>query len=46
MKTNMDHTKKFNMRTKMEREFKLPMLSPSELELIRHQLSISFGSVN
>ena len=43
MKTHMDHTEIINISTKMEREFQLPLFLPSELELIRHQLSISYG---
>ena len=43
MKTCMDNAKIFNIITKMEREFEFPMLPPSDLELIRHQLSISYG---
>ena len=43
MKTHKDHAKIFNISTKMEREFELLMLPPSELELIRYQLSISYG---
>ena len=43
MKTHMDHAKIINISTEMEREFELPMLPPSELELIRYQLSISYG---
>ena len=43
MKTHMDHAEIFNIRTEMEREFELPMSPPSEPELIRYQLSISYG---
>ena len=46
MKTHMDHAKKINMSTERERELELPMLKPSELELTRHQLIISYGLVN
>ena len=42
MKTHMDHEEIINISTEMEREFEFPMLPPSELELIRHQLSISY----
>ena len=45
MKTRMDHVVIFNIRTKMEREFEFPMLPPSELELIRYQLSISYAKL-
>ena len=41
MKTHIDHAEINNISTEMEREFELPMLPPSELELIRHQLSLS-----
>ena len=43
MKTHMDHVEIINIRTEMEREFEFPMFPPSELELIRYQLSISYG---
>ena len=43
MKTHMDHAYIFNISTKMEREFELPMFPPSELEMIKYQLSISYG---
>ena len=43
MKTHMDHAEIINISTKMEREFELPMFLPSELKLIRYQLSISYG---
>ena len=43
MKTHKDHVEIINISKNMEREFKLPMLPPSELGLIRHQLSISYG---
>ena len=39
----MDHAEIINISTEMERGFKLPMFPLSELELIRHQLSISYG---
>ena len=39
----MDHAEIINIRMEMEREFKLPMFPPSELEYIRHQLSINYG---
>ena len=42
MKTHMDHAEIINISIEMEREFKLPMLPPSELEFIRYQLSISY----
>ena len=43
MKTHMDHAEIMNISTKMEIEFKFPMFPPSELELIRNHLSISYG---
>ena len=43
MKTHMDHSEIFNISTNIEREFELHMLPPSKLELIRSQLSISYG---
>ena len=43
MKTHMDHVDIFNISTKTEREFEFPMFPSSELELIRYQLSISYG---
>ena len=43
MKTHMDHAKIFNISTEMEREFEFPMSPSSEFELIRYQLSISYG---
>ena len=43
MKTHMEHADKINMSTKIEREFEFPMLPSSKLELIGHQLSISYG---
>ena len=43
MKTHMDHADIFNISTEMEREFEFPMFPPSELELIRYKLSISYG---
>ena len=43
MKTHMDHANIFNIITEIEREFELHMFSPSELELIRYQLNISYG---
>ena len=43
MKRHMDHVEIINISTEMEREFELPMFPPSELELIRYQLSISYG---
>ena len=43
MKTHMDHSKIFNISTEREREFELHVLSPGKLELIRYQLSISYG---
>ena len=49
MKTHMDHADIFNISTEMEKEFEFSMLPPSELELIRYQLSISYdkqSSVN
>ena len=39
----MDHAEIINISTKIEREFKLHMLPPSKLELIRYQLGISYG---
>ena len=41
MKTHMEHAEIINISTEMEREFEFPMFPSSELELIRHQLSIS-----
>ena len=38
----MDHVEIINMSTKIDKEFKFPMFPPNELELIRHQLSISY----
>ena len=43
LKTHMNHVEIFNISTKMDREFEFPMLPPSEIKLIRHQLSISYG---
>ena len=43
MKTHMDHANIINIITEMERELEIPMLPPSELELIKHHLSISYG---
>ena len=43
MKTHMAHVEIINISTEMKREYEFPMLSPSELEFIRHQLSISYG---
>ena len=43
MKTHMDHAKIFNISTEKERELELHMFPPSKLELIRYQLSISYG---
>ena len=43
MKTHIDHAEIFHISIEMEREFELPMLPPSELELIRYQLSITYG---
>ena len=43
MKTHMDHAEIINISTEMEREFEFPMLPPSELELIRHDLIIIYG---
>ena len=42
MKTHMDHSKRINISIEMEREFEFPMFPPSELDLMRHQLSISY----
>ena len=39
----MDHGEIINVRTEMQREFEMTMLPHSELELIRYQLSISYG---
>ena len=39
----MDHAEIFNISTEKEREIELDMLPPSKLELIRYQLSISYG---
>ena len=39
----MDHVDIFNISTEKERELKLHMFPPSKLELIRYQLSISYG---
>ena len=39
----MDHVEIFNISAEIEREFELHMLPPSKLELIRYQLSISYG---
>ena len=43
MKTHMDHAEIINISIEMEREFKFLMFTPSELKLIRHQFSISYG---
>ena len=43
MKTHMDHADIINISTEMARELKFPMFPPSELKLIRYQLSISYG---
>ena len=43
MKTNMDHVEIINISIEMERELEFPMFPPSELELITHQLSISYS---
>ena len=43
MKTHMDHAEIFNISTKKARELELHMFPPSKLELIRYQLSISYG---
>ena len=43
MKTHMDHAEIINISTEMERELEFPMLPPSEIELIRHRLSIIYG---
>ena len=42
----MDHAYIFNISIEMEREFEMPMLPPSELEMIRYELSISYGKKN
>ena len=39
----MDHAKIFNISTDKQRELELHMFPPSKLELIRYQLSISYG---
>ena len=39
----MEHAEIFNISIEKERELKLHMFTPSKLELIRHQLSISYG---
>ena len=39
----MDHAEIFNISTEKERELEFHMLPPSKLELIRYQLSISYG---
>ena len=39
----MDHAEIFNIGTEKERELELHMLPLSKLELIRYQLSISYG---
>ena len=43
MKIHMDHFEIINIKTEMEREFEFLMFPPSELELIRHRLSTSYG---
>ena len=43
MKTNMDHAEIFNISIEKEREIELHMFPPSKIELIRYQLSISYG---
>ena len=39
----MDHAKIFNISTDKEREVELHMFPQSKIELIRYQLSISYG---
>ena len=39
----MDHAEIFIISTEKERELELHMFPPSKLELIRYQLSISYG---
>ena len=39
----MDHVDIFNISIEKEREIKLHMFPPCKLELIRYQLSISYG---
>ena len=39
----MDHADIFNISIEKERELELHMLPPSKIELIRYQLSISYG---
>ena len=43
MKTHMYDPEIINISTGMEREIEFPIFPPSELEFIRHQLSISYG---
>ena len=43
MKTHMDHVEIFNISIEKERELEFHMFPPSKLELIRYELSISYG---
>ena len=42
----MDNVEKINRSTEIEREWNFPCMPPSELELIRHQLSLSCDKIS